>query len=317
MPLINGIVSRLANGATAIAPADYGSQWLKEHNRHIGSSDAAAACGRSQYSQPRDVYNQKVCGISKFATKQMRRGRRYERPIAEEYSERYDVPLLYPLSMYQHPEIEYVCATPDAAVITGGAANVGVEIKLCDWWRARKLGEEETDEVFDDWLIQAQHQMWTCGFDVIEIFVCLDHSTHRLFRVERNDELIKVIASAERFVWKAIEAGRPPEVDYFHETALEIATLLPLREDPLPVTFDDNPALPDLCARYNRLSAAMSRLKKTHRAVKAQIIDACMGERHVVIPDQFRVKQTDVADTVVPEHVRKGYRHLTVTPLKK
>lgn len=304
----------LTSGATAIAPADYGDAWAKAHRKHIGSSDAAAACNKNKYRQPFDVYNQKITGISVLETRAMQRGKRYEQPIAMEYADRIDEPLVYPMAMYEHPALPFVAATPDAAVVEGNDPRL-VEIKLCNWHRARALGEEETDEIFDDWLIQCQHQLWVTGFDVVDVFVCLDPSTHKLFRVERNDTLIDAIEFCETRLWKQIKSGFPPPIDFFHESSLAIAEAIPLREQVEPETLDDVQLQLD-CCEYLAVKKHIKKLEAEEKALKARIKIAIDGRRAVDAAGHYTITQTPVDATEVPAHTRKGYSRLTVKPTK-
>lgn len=193
-------------------------QWYEARMSCIGASECAAACGVSESRQPLDVWLEKRGLVEPFeGNDYTRRGKRLEPFIAEEYTLNTGEQLQTGLPMYFHPKHRFIGATPDAVRVDDPRHLA--EFKLCQWQRAKTLGEEYSDEIFEDWLLQAQQQMFVMQAEVTDLFVMIDPHTYKLFRVERNDPLIEQIVECESRLWDAIVNGDEPPADLNHPNA--------------------------------------------------------------------------------------------------
>jgi putative phage-type endonuclease len=90
-------------------------QWLQERRRLVTASDCAAIIGEDPRRGPLAVYASKVGDIEAEETIPMRRGRRFEAVIAEDYAEQTGRPVaaLGEYEITRHPSIPWLGATLD------------------------------------------------------------------------------------------------------------------------------------------------------------------------------------------------------------
>jgi putative phage-type endonuclease len=90
-------------------------QWLARRRELITASDVAAILGEDPRRGPLAVYAEKIGVLEPEENRAMRRGRRLEPVIAEEYSEETGRPV-FPLDPYDiaiHPDVKWMGATRD------------------------------------------------------------------------------------------------------------------------------------------------------------------------------------------------------------
>lgn len=194
-------------------------EWYQARLTGIGASEAAAAAGLSEYDTPLELYHRKRGNLPETRDDDaMRLGRLLEPIVASEFQHKtglkvnaFDQP-----GLCRHPVDEFVLATPDYLLLTEPIELL--ETKATMWYMAENLGEQNSDEVPKDWLCQAQQQMYVMGLAVCHIAALIDGRTLKTFRVERNDDLIDGLVSAERELWERIQNEDPPEADWEHES---------------------------------------------------------------------------------------------------
>lgn len=106
-------VSENAPGPTVLGDAR--ARWLARRRELITASDVAAILGEDPRRGPLAVYAEKIGALETEENRAMRRGRRLEPVIAEEYSEETGRPV-FPLDPYDiviHPDIPWLGATRD------------------------------------------------------------------------------------------------------------------------------------------------------------------------------------------------------------
>jgi predicted phage-related endonuclease len=119
----------------------------------LGGSDIAAIVGLSPYSTAFDVYNSIIDGRDMTPSNERQKwGRRLERIIAEAYAEEEHVEVVWLDRTFAHPEREWQLMTPDFVI---PARNAGADSKNVAVDQAWKWGEPGTNEVPDEYAIQA------------------------------------------------------------------------------------------------------------------------------------------------------------------
>jgi putative phage-type endonuclease len=96
-------------------------RWLAERRELLTASDCAAVLGLDPFRSPLSVYASKVAGVEADETGPMRRGKRLEPVIADEYAEATGRPVYNPgaFEIVRHPDIPWLGATLDR--ITAGS----------------------------------------------------------------------------------------------------------------------------------------------------------------------------------------------------
>lgn len=257
-------------------------EWFAMRERTIGSSEAAKAVGLSEYGTPLQLFAEKCGLIERFAgNKHTRRGRRYEPLVAEDWQELTGRTLRrYPAPLFVHPQHKWMTCTPDGIIDD----DEGLEIKCPTWRQAHKFGEEGSDWLPSDYVIQAQHQMAVMGWARVHFAVLFDTSEDpRQFCVERNDKLIDGMIVAERALLDAIESNTPPEPDWQHDRTPDlIREMFGLEEGKTIVLGEDVAALwqqqRDLAEQIKDLTSQRETLRtKVLHAIGDAAIAACPG----------------------------------------
>lgn len=210
------------------------AEFLEERRPIIGGSDAAAACGKSDYSSRLSLYAEKVglvTRISKEGTagfRPMYWGSKHERSLREYYLERtgravYAGQLCadgeYRLPLLIHPEHKFMGAHLDGLVLDENGDIVGaVECKTAGAYMKSHWGDEGSDEIPESYLFQVQHSLevvsaWFPQITWIDVPVLIGGNEDRLFRVHKNDPLIEQIIRLESEFMYMVENRIEPEID--------------------------------------------------------------------------------------------------------
>jgi putative phage-type endonuclease len=266
-------------------PASLTPEWYEAHRTHITATDIAPILGKSDYKTALDVFLEKTGKVAPFeGNEHTRRGQRYEPVILADYAEATGCVVENPLPLFIHPSLSFLAATPDARAKFGSVMNPepnechGVETKFTmSADRALNLGDEGTDEIPDDWLLQTQTQMSVMGWQCVDLAVLL-FGRLRIYPVQRNDALITIVESAAREMHERIKNDDPPEPSWEHEhTPSLIKSLYELREG---VAVE----LPQECeafyAAYVELGKDITARQKERDSATARLLYA-MGDAEV------------------------------------
>lgn len=248
-------------------------EWHAARKQHITATDVAAILGQSDYKTPLDVFLEKTGRVAPFeGNVHTRRGKRYEGPILDDYAEDQAVTLEWPMPLLIHSTMAFLAATPDARRVSDG--NL-VEAKFSmSAARAAELGDEGTDAVPTDWLLQTQTQMAVSGAEFVDIAVLL-YGRLRVYHVERNADLIGIIEAAAGEMHARILADDPPEPDYAHARARETINLLNGSKADGLVVLDDT--LCELWAERQALKETIKRDETRVAEIDARVLHA-LGE---------------------------------------
>jgi putative phage-type endonuclease len=306
-------------------PASLTPEWYEARYECIGASEGAAACGLSLKRAATDVYAEKRRLVEPFeGNEYTERGKRGEPFIMAEYFALTGAEVEVGLPMFFHPLYPFIGATPDGRRKSNRRHLV--EAKVCHWTQAAKLGEEETDQIFPEWVCQAQQQMAVMDAEVCDVMAMLDIHTYRLFTVERNETLIERLIVAESVLWDRIERGDPPPPDFSHPEAYESVKKL-FGLSGRTVQLDQETA--DLWRRVQICGDAIKKLEADRDALKAKVLyaigDASIGRlplgqkeisRCVVADSKWTETDVDLARASVGKVKRKGYVKLIERKVK-
>ena len=189
----------------------------------FGASEAAAVCGLGHYQTPLHVYLRKRGEIPDVEeTDAMRMGKLLEPIVLTEYERRMQYSLKAEPQMLLHAKHPHVGATLDSWVIPLSGKHWTVDAKTTSFRRAEEFGEDFTDEIPDDYLLQLQQQMLVAGVDFADLAVLLDGRTLRIYRVEANDDLQELIIECTTEMLERIRTGNQPEPTYQHRATNEL-----------------------------------------------------------------------------------------------
>jgi len=183
---------------------------LTQRHGSLGGSDAAAAVNLSRYKTPFQLWQEKL-GLVEVPdltdNESVRFGKLLEDVVAEEFSRRRGLNLRRDNRTLVHPTLPFLTAHIDRRVV---GEREGLECKTANLRMAREWGEQDTDQVPEEYLAQSAHYMAVTGFVAWHVAVLIAGNDYRMYRIERDEELIERLVNAERKFWQFVEDKIPP-----------------------------------------------------------------------------------------------------------
>jgi len=248
-------------------------EWYAARLTGLGASEIAAAAGLDEYMTPLGLYAVKTGldtdDVEDEGDDPRRMGRLLEPIVKSEFARRRKITFLDPHPpMYRHPEHEFIIATPDA-VITEDSL---LEAKTASWRMADEWGEEGTDCVPTNYLLQCQTQMAVMGADIVHLAVLFDGSRLKMFEVLRNDELIALVIAAASELWQRIKDRNPPEPTWEHPTTPKLVKAMHKTIADTRIVLSD--AEVAMWSEYENLGKQIGLMNERRDMLKAKVIHA-------------------------------------------
>ena len=160
---------------------------LEIRKKGIGASEAAMALGLNPYpnATPLDLWMLKKGLKVTEETQAMRIGSRLEPIVAEMYQDATGFELVQPFTML-YPKNPIIYATPDRIV---KGKNKGLEIKTANARMAENWGEEGTDEIPQQYLIQCILCMAVTDLPEWDVAVLIGGQDFRIYNIQRDVDL--------------------------------------------------------------------------------------------------------------------------------
>lgn len=192
-------------------------EWLKVRQQGIGASEAATAIGINPYQSPLELWmiktgRQPHLNVTKEEedSSPLYWGNKLEALVAEHYSRKTGNKVRRVNAVLQHPDPDksWMLANLDYAV-TGNPDVQILECKTAGEYGARLW----KDGVPDYYQCQVQHQLAITGKQAADVAVLICGNEFRVYRVQRDDELIAALIEKEREFWCYVETDTPPPID--------------------------------------------------------------------------------------------------------
>lgn len=199
-----------------------------DRTKFIGGSDAAAVLGINPWRTPLELWRDKTQAMPENLDPDRRRvlerGKRMEPYVIDllvaetgleviRRNERY----IDSGHAFLAAEIDAECIVPgDGAVeIAPGNFRTGlvqnIEIKTVSPFKAKEWGELGSDQIPVHYTAQAQHGLMVTGRFVCVFGVLIGGDDFRIYRVERDDEIIEAMRAREVAFWRDhVETLTPP-----------------------------------------------------------------------------------------------------------
>lgn len=175
----------------------------------IGGSEAAAAVGCNPYESSFDLWQQKVGLAPPFAGNEATLwGKLHEPVVRQQYAERTGRVVRLPTETILHATHRFMGCHPDG-VTEDRRLYEGKTARYAD-----HFGEQGTDEVPQQYLIQCQHNMFVLGLAVCDLAVLVGGSELRLYEIPADAQLQQLIVDAEARFWDFVirQAAPPPDL---------------------------------------------------------------------------------------------------------
>lgn len=250
----------------------------------FGASEAPAACGQSPYMTQLELYLIKRGEyVDEIDEQRVRMGREIEPIVLREYRTQTGAILQFRHPMYLHPQHQFMAATPDATAympgqtkelgrwVVDGKNTTHHMLSSSDDDDPHKFGEEGTDEVPIQYLIQGQQLCEVMGMPRCVFAVLVNGWELKTYTVDRNDELIGQIVQCERELAERIINGDPPEPDYSHRGTQDLLeNLYEIRPNTEKVVTD--PQIIRDFQTWEHLKSVRSQLDGTIRYLRNRIL---------------------------------------------
>lgn len=211
------------------------SEQKAERLKGIGGSDAAAILGLSRFKTARQLFHEKrgeyPLGMDESPESEVIWwGRALEPVVRQRYAETTGRTVYLPHGTIHHREHDFMLAHIDGFSLDP-FAEVPPEPEKCRGYEGKTAmlstgwGEEGTDQIPSDALIQVHHYLAVTGFPAFDV-CCLIGRRFKAYEVKRDEEMIGMLVEAEREFWARVRAGDPPPLDYHHKTALDVVKKL-------------------------------------------------------------------------------------------
>lgn len=177
---------------------------IKEARRSgIGGSDVAAIAGISKWATPLDIYYDKI-GIRRREETMSEAafwGLEQEGLIARRYSQKTGRTVVKPDVMFRHHEHQFMIANLDGLIDDGKGI---LECKTAHAFKASQWGNENTDEIPQEYLLQCAHYgkvLESRGIEYVDLAVLIGGNDFRIYHYKRNKKLEENILTLESSFW--------------------------------------------------------------------------------------------------------------------
>lgn len=206
-------------------------KFLANRKKGIGGSDVAAILGFSPYKSPYQLWLDKTGRSEKSEQNESAHfGNLLEDVVAKEFSRRSGMKVQrvkQQLFLDAHP---WAIGNIDRAVINpeisgnvrfkDGALTTDqlLECKTASEYMSKLFGEQDTDQIPDYYLTQCLWYLMITGCQVIHLAVLIGGNKFRMYRIERDEDLIKSIFNQVKAFWfNHVLADVPPDPTCFDD----------------------------------------------------------------------------------------------------
>ncbi|MBD0440592.1 recombinase [Acinetobacter baumannii] len=206
-------------------------KFLENRKKGIGGSDVAAILGFSPYKSPYQLWLDKTGRSEQSEQNESAHfGNLLEDVVAKEFSRRSGMKVQrvkqqlflkdYPWALGNidraviNPEISGNVRFKDGALTTDQL----LECKTASEYMSKLFGEQDTDQIPDYYLTQCLWYLMITGCQVIHLAVLIGGNKFRMYRIERDEDLIKSIFNQVKAFWfNHVLADVPPEPTCFDD----------------------------------------------------------------------------------------------------
>jgi putative phage-type endonuclease len=183
----------------------------------IGGSDISAVLGLNRWKTPVELYLEKIGESETTETEPMKWGKLLEELVAREWSALTGKKVRRVNKTVRHNSHPFLMCHPDRDVV--GLPEI-LEIKTSRY-DGEKWGEENTDEIPIEYVLQCHWNMFLCGADVCHVPVLFGGNQLRNYIVKADKSLQeKLIGRALHFWTQNVIPKIPPSAGNFRDLGL-------------------------------------------------------------------------------------------------
>lgn len=180
-------------------------EWHADRRLGIGGSDCAAALGESRWKTPFQLYLEKIGEAQpEDETWEMERGKAMEPLLRQHFADTTKLEVSLPNAAIVHPLYPWMRYNPDGLC----PRRVLGEFKTASSYEG--WGEEGTDEIPIEYLLQVQHGLACLDYEVAKCSVSINGRKPRYYEIPADKELQEMIIDGENEFWQAVVDRVPP-----------------------------------------------------------------------------------------------------------
>lgn len=260
----------------------------------VGGSEISMVLGLSKFKTARQLYHEKRGEIvTNWDEEDEVRwwGRMLEPVVRQKYAETTGRVVRLPTDTLFHPEHDFMCANLDGvSELPDGTDPHGYEGKTA--FHSTGWGDEDTDQIPEDYLLQTQHYLAVSGLPVFDVTTLIGRK-FKYYTVEPDKELHGMIVEASRDFIRRVREGDPPPLDYQHKTTLDVIKKINPGTNGVSLVASED------AIKWRDLMDQASEVEKTAKAqkdgYKARLLDIMGESAQIVFPDgkAYRRKRID------------------------
>lgn len=262
-----------------IACAPLSPEWYALRRQGIGGSDAAPALGMSKWGTPYSLYLDKRGEADPIdETWEMKRGKAMEPLLRQNYADETGRTVLEIGGIARSTKYPFMLYNPDGVTECGRLVELKTAAYATEW------GDEHSDEIPKEYLLQVQHGMIVMGQSACDVQVSIVGRKPRSFIIEADKELQEMIIENEAALWQEIVDGTPPPPT----TAEDVARMYRVVNPGAMIATDE------ILATWLHLVGVRGQIKhlEEEKEIAEIAIKAFLGEKDVLIRDTGAVMCT-------------------------
>ena len=221
-------------------------EWLAVRRQGIGGSDAAAAVGLNPYQSQLELWMIKTGRFSENSPDEsetkldidskMYWGQVLEPIVAQHYTKVTGRKVRKVNAILQHADSDksWMLANIDYRVVGSDEVQL-LECKTAGEYGA-KLWKDGVPEYVE---CQVQHQLAVTGLQAADVCVLICGQQLKIYRIERDEELIAKLIELERLFWQYVQSNIPPCADGSESAGFALRCLFP-QDYGQTLDFSDN-----------------------------------------------------------------------------
>lgn len=201
-------------------------EWLKLRSQYIGGSDAAAVIGLNAYTSPYSLWAEKTGKIPGFAGNLATEvGAFLEEFVAQKFAQETGKKVRKHNQSFLNSQYPFAIANIDREIV---GEDAGLEIKTTDSLNLKKF---KGGEYPANYYVQCVHYLAVTGKQRWYLAVLIGNREFKWFTIERDEDEIAALMTAEADFWELVKTDTPPAVDGKQATTDTLKTIYAESDD--------------------------------------------------------------------------------------
>ena len=258
-------------------------EWLSIRKSYIGGSDAGSVVGLNPYKSAYSLWAEKTGKTPEFSGNTTTRvGSYLEELVAQMFTEETGKKVRRKNRMLVNADYPFACADVDRLIVGEKAL---LECKTTNSSVAMK--KFKNGEYPEQWYVQMTHYLAVTGLEKAYLAVLIECRDFKIFELERDEDEISALMSAEKDFWDLVKTDTPPTADGMASTSEALTALYPQSNEETIDLFGYENDLSQYMALTAQIKALEAQKEEMANKVKAFLCEAGKGEN-----ERFRVSWT-------------------------